>query len=145
MEPNCRLAFLRQNKYHILVENDYLWRISWLFPIFKTFVMFIRMDTWRRTEGNDIYNTFVMVTGQWVYVKCLIMHIRHSYAILREYLEFEKIDRRCWITFQASFPHDKQIKIGVASMSIHNSCRTHELNKHEFQSYDDNKDYLPTE
>jgi hypothetical protein len=44
-----------------------------------------------------------------------------------------------------NFPYDKQVKIVVASMALHNFIRKHTIKDAEFQPYDDEKDLLPTD
>jgi hypothetical protein len=44
-----------------------------------------------------------------------------------------------------NFLYDKQVKIMVASMALHNFIRKHAINNAEFQPYDDGEDLLPTD
>jgi hypothetical protein len=44
-----------------------------------------------------------------------------------------------------NFPYDKQVKIVVASMALHNFIRKHTIKDAEFQPYDDDDDLLPTD
>ena len=44
-----------------------------------------------------------------------------------------------------NFPYDKQMKIMVASMALHNFIRRHAIKDAEFQPYDDDEDLLPTD
>jgi hypothetical protein len=44
-----------------------------------------------------------------------------------------------------NFPYDKQVKIVVASMALHNFIRKHAIKDAEFQPYDDDEDLLPTD
>ena len=44
-----------------------------------------------------------------------------------------------------NFPYQKQVKIVVASMAIHNFIRNHALEDFKFKAYDDDGDLLPTE
>jgi hypothetical protein len=41
-----------------------------------------------------------------------------------------------------NFPYDKQVKIVVTSMALHNFIRKHVIKDVEFQSYDDEEDLL---
>jgi hypothetical protein len=43
------------------------------------------------------------------------------------------------------FPYDKQVKIVVASMALHNFIRKHAIKDAEFQPYDDEENLLPTD
>jgi hypothetical protein len=45
----------------------------------------------------------------------------------------------------SNFPYDKQVKIVVASMALHNFIRKHAIKDAEFQQYDDDEDLLPTD
>jgi hypothetical protein len=45
----------------------------------------------------------------------------------------------------SNFPYDKQVKIVVASMTLHNFIRKHAIQDAEFQPYDDDEDLLPTD
>jgi hypothetical protein len=45
----------------------------------------------------------------------------------------------------SNFPYDKQVKIVVASIALHNFIRKHPIKDVEFQLYDDNDDLLPTD
>lgn len=42
------------------------------------------------------------------------------------------------------FPFEKQVKIVVPSMTLHNFIRTHFTTDFEFKPYDDNDDLLPS-
>jgi hypothetical protein len=42
----------------------------------------------------------------------------------------------------SNFPYDKQVKIVVASMALHNFIRKHVIKDAEFQSYDEDDDLL---
>jgi hypothetical protein len=44
----------------------------------------------------------------------------------------------------SNFPYDKQVKIVVAFMALHNFIRKHAIQDAEFQPYDDD-DLLPTD
>jgi hypothetical protein len=44
-----------------------------------------------------------------------------------------------------NFPYDKQVKIMVATMALHNFLRKHAIKDVKFQPYDDNEDLLPTD
>jgi hypothetical protein len=44
----------------------------------------------------------------------------------------------------SNFPYDKQVKIVVAFMALHNFIRKHAIQDVEFQPYDDD-DLLPTD
>jgi hypothetical protein len=44
----------------------------------------------------------------------------------------------------SNFPYNKQVKIVVASIALHNFIRKHAINDAEFQPYDDDDDLLPT-
>jgi hypothetical protein len=44
-----------------------------------------------------------------------------------------------------NFPYDKQVKIGVASMALHNFIRKYAINDVEFQPYDNDENLLPTD
>ena len=44
-----------------------------------------------------------------------------------------------------NFPYDKQVKIVVASVVLHNFIRDHEIKDAEFQPYDDDEELLPTD
>jgi hypothetical protein len=45
----------------------------------------------------------------------------------------------------SNFPYDKQVKIVVASVTLHNFIRKHAIKDAEFQPYDDDEDLLPTD
>jgi hypothetical protein len=45
----------------------------------------------------------------------------------------------------SNFPYDKQVKIVVASMALHNFIRKHAIKDAKFQQYDDDEDLLPTD
>jgi hypothetical protein len=45
----------------------------------------------------------------------------------------------------SNFPYDKQVKIVVVSMVLHNFIRKHAIKDAEFQPYDDDKNLLPTD
>jgi hypothetical protein len=44
----------------------------------------------------------------------------------------------------SNFPYDKQVKIEVTSMTLHNFIRKHAIKNAEFQPYDNDDDLLPT-
>jgi hypothetical protein len=44
----------------------------------------------------------------------------------------------------SNFPYDKQVKIVVASMALHNFIRKHAIKDAKFQPYDDDDDLLST-
>jgi hypothetical protein len=44
-----------------------------------------------------------------------------------------------------NFPYNKQVKIAVASVALHNFIRKHAIEDAEFQPYDDNEDLLLTD
>jgi hypothetical protein len=43
-----------------------------------------------------------------------------------------------------NFPYDKQVKIVVAFIALHNFIRKHAIEDAKFQPYDDDEDLLPT-
>jgi hypothetical protein len=45
----------------------------------------------------------------------------------------------------SNFPYDKQVKIVVASMPLHNFIKKHAIKDVEFQPCDDDEDLLPTD
>jgi hypothetical protein len=44
-----------------------------------------------------------------------------------------------------NFPYDKQVKIVVAFMTLHNFIRKHAIKDVEFQLYNDDENLLPTD
>jgi hypothetical protein len=60
-------------------------------------------------------------------MKYLIMHIHHLDALLKEHLEFGKINRRYCVTCRIFLLINKR-KIMVASMALHNFIRKHAVN-----------------
>jgi hypothetical protein len=45
----------------------------------------------------------------------------------------------------SNFPYNKQVKIVVVSMVLHNFIRKHAIKDAEFQPYDDDENLLPTD
>jgi hypothetical protein len=72
----------------------------------------------------------------------------HAYSSLRYTIERTfGVWKNKWklLHCMSNSPYDKQVKIVVASMALHNFIRKYAIKDAEFQPYDDDENLLPTD